>query len=70
MDKVYTNFYSLNAPEEGIKCSSFKIVSIDSLLVYESNYFLQVYLDSYTYKIVNTQLVNYFGDCLFESDKN
>ena len=37
-DKVHTNFRSLNMPEDGVKCESFKIISIDSLLVYENKY--------------------------------
>ena len=37
-DKVHTNFRSLNMPEDGVECESFKIISIDSLLVYEKKY--------------------------------
>ena len=37
-DKVYTNFCGLNVPENDIKCESFTVISIDSLLVYENNY--------------------------------
>ena len=37
-DKVHTNFRSLNMPEDGVECESFKIISIDSLLVYENKY--------------------------------
>ena len=36
--KVYTNFCSLNMPEDDIKCESFTVVSIDSLLVYKNKY--------------------------------
>ena len=36
-DKIFTNFCSLIVPE------SFTIISIDSLLVYENKYYLQVY---------------------------
>ena len=52
-DKVYTNFGVLNVPEDGVECESFTIISIDSLLDYENKYYLQVYLDKCTYKIVN-----------------
>ena len=31
-DKVYTNFYGLNVPEDDIECESFTVIS-DSLLV-------------------------------------
>ena len=41
-----------------------------SLLVYESKYYLQVYLGNIAYNIVNTQMADYPGDCLLESDKN
>ena len=42
-DKVYTNFCGLNVPEDDIECQSFTVISIDSLLVYKSKYYLQVY---------------------------
>ena len=45
--KVYINFSGLNVPEDGVKCESFPIISIDSLLVYESKHYLQVYLGNY-----------------------
>ena len=32
-DKVCTNFCGLNVPEDYIKCESFTVISIDSLLV-------------------------------------
>ena len=35
-DKAHTNFNSLNVPEDGVKCESFTVISIDSLLVYEN----------------------------------
>ena len=31
--KVYTNFCDLNVPEDGVKCESFTIISIDSLFM-------------------------------------
>ena len=52
-DKVYTNFRSLNVPEDDIECESFTDISIDSLLVHDKIYYPQVYLDQYAYKIVN-----------------
>ena len=45
-DKVYTNFHGLNVPENDIKCKSFTVISIDSLLVYDKKCYLQVYLDN------------------------
>ena len=52
-EKVYTSFRGLNVPEDDIECESFTVTSIDSLLVYEEKYNLQVYLDNCSYKIVN-----------------
>ena len=67
-DKVYTNFHGLNVPEDGVECESFTITSIDSLVVYENKFYLQVYLDNYAYKIVNTEMVDYLDKILFETD--
>ena len=53
-DKVYTNFHGLNVSEDGAKCESFTVTSIDFFHVYENKYYLQVYLDIRAYKIVNT----------------
>ena len=57
-DKVYTNFRVLNVPENDIECEYFRVISIDSLLVYENKYYLQVYLDNCSYKIVNKQMTD------------
>ena len=45
-DKVYTNFCGLSVPKDDIECESFTVISIDSLLVYDNKYYLQVYLDN------------------------
>ena len=45
-DRVYTNFFSLNVPEDNIEWESFTAISIDSLLAYKSQYYLQVYLEN------------------------
>ena len=52
-----------------MECASFTVISIDFLLIFENKY-LQVYLGNCANKIVNTQMVDYFGDNLFDSDKN
>ena len=52
-NKVYTNFRSLNVPENDIECESFTVISIDSLLVYTNKYYLQVYLDNFGYEIID-----------------
>ena len=53
-------------PEDNINCDSFTVIFIDSLLVYENKYYIQVYLDNYADKIVNKQMADYFDDNLFE----
>ena len=54
-DNVYTKFRGLNVKEDDIECKSFTVISIDSLLVYESKCYLQVYLDNCAYKVVNNK---------------
>ena len=66
-DKVYTNFHGLNVPEDDIECESFTGISINSLFVYENKYYLQVYLDNCSYKIVNKQMTDYLDDNFFEA---
>ena len=65
-DKVYTDFHGLNVPEDDVECESFTVISIDSLLVYDKKYYLQVYLDNCAYKIVNKQMADYLDENLFE----
>ena len=57
-------------PEDVVEYKSFTIISIDSLLVYESKYYLQVYFDNCAHKIVRTEMIDYLDDNLFESDEN
>ena len=45
-------------PEDGVEYESFKSTSIDSLLVYESKYYLQLYLDNCAYKTLRTEVVD------------
>ena len=65
-DKVYTNFCGLNVPEDDMKYESFTVISIDSLLVYNNKYYLQVFLDDCAYKTVNKQMTDYLEENLFE----
>ena len=67
-DNGYTNFHDLNVPKDGVEYEFFTLISNDSLLVYERKFYLQVYLDNCTYKIVNTQMVHNLGDYSFKSD--
>ena len=39
------NFCDLNVIEDGVECKSFKVTSIDCLLVYENKYY-RIYLDN------------------------
>ena len=55
-NKVYANFHDLNVPEDDIECESFTVISVDSLLVYNEKYYVQVFLDNFGYKIVNKQM--------------
>ena len=65
-DKVYTNVRGLSVLEDDIECEPFTVISIDSLLVYDNKYYLQVYLDNCAYKIVSKQMTDYLDDNLFE----
>ena len=67
-DNVYTNFLNWNIPSNELECESFSIIYIDSLLAYENKYYLQVYLDTCGYRIVNSQRIDYLDDNLFETD--
>ena len=49
-----------------MECEFFTDISIDSLLVYESKYYLKVYLENCAYKIINKQMTNYLDENLFE----
>ena len=64
-DKVYTNFCGLNAIEDNIECKSFPVISIDSLLLYDKKYYLQVYLDNSAYQIVNKQMTDHLDENIF-----
>ena len=65
-DNIYTNFCGLNVSEDDIKCESFTVISVDSLLIYKNKYYLQVYLDNRAYKIANKQITDYLDENLFE----
>ena len=60
---VYTNFCGLNVPKYAMECEYFSVISIDSLLVYESKYYVQVYLDNCAYKIA---MKDYIDENIFE----
>ena len=65
-DNVYINFHGSNVPEYDVEFESFTVIFIDCLLVYDKKYYLQVYLDNCSYKIVNKQMTDYLDENLFE----
>ena len=52
-NKAYTNFVGLNVLKDNIECEYFTDISINYLLVYNKNYYLQVFLDNFACKIKN-----------------
>ena len=53
-------------PEDNIECEFFTVISIDLLLVYDSKYYLEEYLENCVYKIVNKQMADYLDENIFE----
>ena len=53
-------------PEDDIECKYFTAISIDSLLVYDKRYYLQVYLDNCAYKTLNKRMTDYLDENPFE----
>ena len=51
-------------------CQKVLLNVIDSLLVYENKYYLQVYLGNCVYKILDKQMAGYLDDNLFETDED
>ena len=64
-NKVYNNFRGLNIPEDSPECEFFIFISVDSLLDCNNKYYLHVYLGNCAYKIVKTQMKDYFDNNLF-----
>ena len=54
-------------PEDDVECESFTIIYIDSLLVSEIQYYLQVYLDNCACKFSGKERTDYLDDNLFET---
>ena len=65
-NKVYTNFRGLNMLEDDKECQFLTVTSIDSFLVYDKKYYLQVYWDNCAYKAVNKQMTHYLEENIFE----
>ena len=66
MTKFILNFRGLDVPEDYIECKCFTVISIDSWLVYDNKYYLQIYLDNCAYKIVNKQMTDYLDENVLE----
>ena len=65
-DKVYANYLVLNVPKDDIESKSFEVICIDSLLVYENKYYLQIYLDNCANEIINQQMAGHLDHSLLE----
>ena len=55
-------------PEDSVESKCFRIISIDSLIICQNKFYLQVYVDNCAYKIINTEMVDYLDDNLFKTD--
>ena len=58
-NKVYNNFRGLNVPKDDAEGECFTVISIDSSLVYQNEFYLRVYLNNCAYKIANKQVTDY-----------
>ena len=68
-NKIYTNFRGLNVPGNNIECEFCTVIFINSLLVYENKYYLQVYLANCTHKIVDKKMIDYLSENAFKTDE-
>ena len=66
MIKFILTFNGLNVPKDDMEWESFKVTSIDSLLLYSKKDYLQVYLDNCAYKSVDKQMKDYLDENRFE----
>ena len=69
-DKVYSNFWRLDVLENGVEYKYFTVISISSWLVYDSKYYLQIYLGNCAYNVADNQIIDYVDDNIFETDKD
>ena len=56
MIKFILTFVALSVGEDDRKQKSFTVMSFNSLLIYKTTYYLQLYLDNYAYKIASKQM--------------
>ena len=65
-DEFYATIPGLIGIEDDIECKTFTVIYSDSLLIYKSKYYQQVYLDNCAYKIANKQMARSLDDIVFE----
>ena len=65
MIDITNGFCSINVLEFDIECISFTVISIDSILEYESKNYLHVCLDKRFYKITNKWMTDYLDHNAF-----
>ena len=71
--KVWTNFHSLNLPEDATEYYFFyshHCYLFFTVLFNENKYYLQLCLDNCPYKIAEKQMKDYLGANPFETDKD
>ena len=76
--KFILTFGGLNVPEHCVECESFTVISIGFLLIYDNEYYLQVYVHIVRIKrclycasnIADKQMIDYRDDNLFETDED
>ena len=54
-------------PEHDAECEYFTVISIDSLLAYNKKYYLHLFLNNCTYKIVNKKMTDYLDENIFDN---
>ena len=57
-------------PGDDIEFEFFTVIFIDSLLLYDNGYYIQVYLDNCAYKTVGKHMEDYLGENVFEIDED
>ena len=67
-NKVYTDFYDLGVPEDGVECECILIISIDS--IFEKKHYLHIDFDEGPYGIVDKQIMRYLDYNVIDFNKN
>ena len=64
------NFIPIFLVKDNIECEYFTVISIASLILPETKYYLWVYLGNCTYKIVEQRMIDFLGKNPFQIDEN